>query len=275
MLWSCFSFITEACNVIQWFGSLQFPVVHMTNITCFAPVCLVMWQIAWEMQNSYLVWQGDSLQGKLATNEFSELFTLKTTGRMASIYNRNPYARLSLNQRPWVLMFLSHALLHVNHLAFSVWQMLFSWRLAQVPRARREQRRNCSSRQTMRKYNFGFPCDLNSANLSSSLVTLLLPLERWKKQQQPTMHRCIFPLCLHPVEVCRTTTALCYDNLCWRTRPSLSPELYSSSHFHHCAFLGLLMFFSAGSSEASSTRALTLPPLPPTSSTDGAIPRKC
>lgn len=125
MLWSCFSFITEACNVIQWFGSLQFPVVHMTNITRFVPVCLVMWQIAWEMRNSYLVWQADSLQGKLATNEFSEFFTLRTTGRMASVYNGNPYARLSLNQRPWVLMFISHALLHVNPLAFSVWQMLF------------------------------------------------------------------------------------------------------------------------------------------------------
>lgn len=125
MLWSCFSFITEACNVIRWFGSLQFSVVHVTSVTRFVPVCLVMWQIACEMQKSYLLWQGDSLQGKLATNEFSEFFTLKTTGRMSGIFHGNPYAGLSLNGRPWTSMFISHSLLHVNSLAFSVWQMPF------------------------------------------------------------------------------------------------------------------------------------------------------
>jgi len=46
-------------------------------------------------------------------NEFSEFFTLETTGRMAGVYNRNTSARLSLNQRPWISMFASHALLPV------------------------------------------------------------------------------------------------------------------------------------------------------------------
>lgn len=152
MLWSCFSFITEACNVIRWFSSMQFSVVHVTNITRFVPVCLVMWQIACEMQKPYLVWQGDSLQGKLATHKFSGFFTLKTTSRMAGIYSGNPYARLSLNQRPWISMFISHALLHVDPLASSVWQMPFpeGWHRLHEQEGNRE---NCSSTQAMQKDN--------------------------------------------------------------------------------------------------------------------------
>lgn len=80
-------------------------------------------------------------------------------------------------------------------------------------------------------------------------------------------HRCIFLPCLHP--------ALRYDDLRGTTRASLSPGLRSSVRFCHCGFLGLPMFFSAGSGGTPSTTAPTLPPLPPASSTTGTATREC
>lgn len=74
---------------------------------------------------------------------------------------------------------------------------------------------------------------------------------------------------------CGKAAALRYDDLRGTTRASLSPGLRSSVRFCHCGFLGLPMFFSAGSGGTPATTAPTLPPLPPTSSTTGTATREC
>lgn len=68
------------------------------------------------------------------------------------------------------------------------------------------------------------------------------------------------------------------NNSLWQwplPKDCLPPMNYvNSCSLCHCGFLGLSKFFSAGSSEASSTTAPTLPPLSPTNSANVTIARK-
>lgn len=98
---------------------------------------------------------------------------------------------------------------------------LLSWRLAQVTQARREQRDNSSSTQAM---NCIMVHELWSSLWSKLCQSCSLPCYDvvTSGHIENSMCRCTSPHCFHPTEVCGTTAALCYNDLCWRTRASLN-----------------------------------------------------